>query len=227
MPQILTVTGTSDQAETAYLNALGGAVGPMNDGAESRIVSRSTEQTPNGVVVTLQIVIYSEEELLEMEPELEDEESGGKTGAVSHERREHMNIGDYLFVQSQAQIHSAEHALQEMVIDDMAHPEHSMPHPVAAPPVEAEFEEAAYPSDASYVHASSDHDNEGGRIVTELAEQEIEDAVRHDVLSAGVVVWSDRELSVPSAPELTPEEELFQKDAKKRRPSVDNLDLVA
>lgn len=226
MPQVMISTGTSDQPELAYLNALGSVVGPMNDAAESRIVSRSMEQTPNGFVVTVEVVIYSEEELLEMENDLDDEESGGKTGAVSHERDEPNHISDLLYLKSHGEVERLTHELQDMAQEELMHPEHNIAD-APPPPVEAEFEEAVHPSDASYVHASSENDNEAGRIVTELVEQEIEDAVRHDVLSAGVVVWSDREPAVPSAPELTPEEEVFQKDAKKRRPSADNLELVA
>lgn len=226
MPQVMISTGTSDQPETAYLNALGSVVGPMNDSAESRIVSRSVEQTPNGFVVTVEVVLYSEEDLLDMEPDREGEDTGGQTGAVSHDRRTPMHISDYMYLQSRHELEHGAHALQDMAQEEMMHPEHNLAE-TPAPPVEAEFEEAAHPSDASYVHSSSDNDNEGGRIVTELAEQEIEDAVRHDVLSAGVVIGSDRAPSSPSVPEDVLDGENFQKDVKKRPPSADNLDLVA
>lgn len=222
MPHLHVSTGTSSESGIAYLNALAGVVGIMNDAAESRIISRHEEHTPNGIVVTIEVVCYSEEDLREntgLEPE--GERMGGKTGAVSRGRGRPMELSDMLYLHSTQEIEHLREIAMEQTIEEMAHPEdHMQP----LPPVEAQFDEAAQPSDASYVHR---HDTGnaaelGERIMTELVAQEIEDSVRHDVLSAGTVTWLDNE-----PPQPVPPEESFQKGAKRRKPPMDDLELVA
>jgi len=234
MPQLLVSTGSSDQAELGYLNALAGIIGAMNNAGEARVVARRVEETPNGIFVTVEVLIFSEEEMMENTPDAEEEESGGTTGAVSHERRQHPNIADYAYLQSAHSIQQERDMMYEQTIEAIAHTENYIPN---TPPVESEFEEAAHPSDASYIYVHHDNDNRenwGERITTELATQEIEDSVRHDVLSAGTVVWGesvpvDRAPAPPAQtpPEAIPPEENFQREAQNRKPAADDLDLVA
>lgn len=230
MPTILTSSGTSDNEETALQNAMAPLLGTMNEAAESQLVSRTVEHTPNGFVVHVQVLILTEEEVAakDNEPE-EDSSGGGDKGAVQPARAEHTNVADLAYLQSAQAIERDRAALYDQALDAIAHPDQSMNDPLPS-----DFEEASQPASEPVWKLSEEQEP----ILTTLSRQEIDDSVSHEMLSGDVVDWQEGQAAAmargPKPPEPLPEEEfeeIITPEGKlvrrpKNPPAEDSLDLA-
>ncbi len=247
MPTILTSSGTGDNENTARMNAMATLSAPMNDAAESQIISQTVEHTPNGFVVNIQVMVLSEEEVLnkdEAEPENDEEgSSGGDKSSVEPARAEHDSVADIAYLQSAQALERERGEMHDRAIDEIAHPER-----LINDTLPADFEEASQPvsdNDEQPVFEKSASavpppvlPNGSEPIMTTLSVQEIDDSVSHEMLSGDVVDWQQGQAAAmangPKPPEplleeefeefVTPEGKLVRRPKK---PHVeDSLDLA-
>lgn len=221
--KILTSSGTSDQPESAYLNALAGVIGQMNDGVESRIVSKRVESTPNGFVVHIQVEVVEESDL-----ELNEEsDKGGEGRAInadgSKNDKDNGQFFDAAAYYSAQAIEKEREEIAQHAFEELAHsPAEDIPE------LPHEFEQVAEETDRhdpSYLHAGPDM--QGDNITTKMDTWEIAAAATYELLSSDDVKWSEREADNQNEPK--PEEQTFEKKAKTKPapPPQDELNLVA